>query len=76
MTSQIFHIGDTFVYYYSTSNYTMFCLGVDDRFADPLYWFEKSERNPYGITPDGKGWKLEFFGFPYDYIPTAIMLPN
>jgi hypothetical protein len=27
------------------------------------------------IEPDGMGWKLEL-GIPYEYIPTAILIPK
>ena len=75
MTNQVFHIGKTSVYYYSTEAYTIFCLGVTDKFCDALYMFEKNEKHPNGITPDGEGWKLEF-SIPYDYIPLVVMIPN
>ena len=76
MTSQVFHIGNTNVYYYVTPSYIMFSMGMGDGFWDVLSLFEKNDNNPQGITPDGKGWKLEFFGIPYDYLPLVIILPN
>ena len=75
MTSQVFHIGKTSVYYRSNDAYTIFCMGVNDGYWDVLYLLEKSSRNPNGITPDGDGWKLEV-SIPYHYIPIAVMLPN
>lgn len=76
MTSQVFHIGNTNVYYYVTPSYIMFSMGMGDGFWDVLSLFEKNDNNPQGITPDGKGWKLEFYGIPYDYLPLVIILPN
>lgn len=75
MTSQVFHIGKTSVYYRSNDAYTIFCMGANDGYWDVLYLLEKSSRNPNGITPDGDGWKLEV-SIPYHYIPIAVMLPN
>ena len=75
MTKYIFHIGRTNVYYYTTESYSVFSIGFGDGFWDPLSLLEKSERNPYGIKPDGKGWLLEV-GIPYNYIPTAILIPH
>ena len=75
MTEFIFHIGKSNINYYTTNNYSVFSIGIRDAFCDVLYWFEKSEDNPYGITPDGKGWLLEV-GIPYSYIPTAVLIPH
>lgn len=75
MTPYIFHIGRTTIYYYKTQTYSVFGIGYDT-FCDVLYPLEKSDDRPGGIPPDGKGWHLEFLGIPYDYIPTAVMIPN
>lgn len=61
--------------YNSMDGYIVFELNVDDDSWDVLYWFERSEKNPYGIKPDGKGWLLEV-GIPYSYIPTAVLIPH
>ena len=75
MKDYIFHIGNTQIYYYSTENYTVFSIGVGDAFCDALYVLEKGKGMLDLIEPDGMGWKLEL-GFPYEYIPTAVLIPN
>ena len=71
----VFHIGKTYVMYDVNSDYGIFSLGYQDGFWDALYMFEKSDKNPNGIEPDGRGWKLEL-GIPYAYIPMAVLIPN
>jgi len=75
MTDYLFHIGNTSIHYYSTSNYIVFSMGINDGFWDVLSFLEKSERNPYGIKPDRMGYKLEI-GLPYPYLPMTILIPK
>lgn len=71
-----FHIGHTQYSYQVIGQQVVIGYPINDGFWDVLSLFEKNDNNPQGITPDGKGWKLEFYGIPYDYLPLVIILPN
>ena len=75
MTNYLFHIGNTSIHYYSTSNYIVFSMGINDGFWDVLKFLEKDETHPNRIRPDGMGYKLEI-GLPYPYIPMTILIPK
>ena len=75
MTTRVFHIGHTTMYYYSGDGYIVFSIGAGDSFSDPLSSSEKSRYFPFGKEGDHMGPELEL-STPYLYIPMAVLVPN
>ena len=74
MKEHIFHIGKTGYSFHVNGNMIVIGFALNDGFGDPDYISEKlCKKIGYDLT-DGKGPNLEYGGFPYDYIPSVIIV--
>ena len=74
MKEHIFHIGKTGYSFHVNGNMIVIGFALNDGFWDPDYISEKlCKKIGYDLT-DGKGPNLEYGGFPYDYIPSVIIV--